>query len=334
MQHDESYKQLFSHPEMVEDLLRRFVSESWIEEIDFKTLTRYDASFHSEDLQRREGDAVYKVNLKSGKSMYFYLFLEFQSRPEKFMAIRMLSYVALFYDKLLRTEGKNFEEGDLPLVWPVVVYNDRKPWPYVKDVRSCLNIPDFLLNNPSDALWNCIPQMHFNLMAFVDLFDPSNPLFDKVIDCIAALEVTADKKTAWQAANQLLEWLGKSNNERMARDVGKWFNKVFKPAKGRKLKDQQIMELPIGEVANMLESNIEHWEADILEEGLQRGLQRGREEGLRAAVRLALGFKFGDLGERFWLEHLEPQERDDWEAVFQAINSAPHLDALYPLHKT
>ena len=158
--------------------------------------------------------------------------------------------------------------------------------------------------------------------------------FSSVKGYIAALEVTADKKTAWQAANQLLEWLGKSNNERMARDVGKWFNKVFKPAKGRKLKDQQIMELPIGEVANMLESNIEHWEADILEEGLQRGLQRGREEGLRAAVRLALGFKFGDLGERFWLEHLEPQERDDWEAVFQAINSAPHLDALYPLHKT
>ena len=37
-QHDNSYKLLFSHPQMVEDLLRGFVGEEWISEVDFSTL--------------------------------------------------------------------------------------------------------------------------------------------------------------------------------------------------------------------------------------------------------------------------------------------------------
>ncbi len=33
MDHDQSYKLLFSHPEMVADLLRGFVREDWVEHL-------------------------------------------------------------------------------------------------------------------------------------------------------------------------------------------------------------------------------------------------------------------------------------------------------------
>jgi len=36
--HDPAYKQLFSHPDMVADLLRGYVHEDWIGEIDLSTL--------------------------------------------------------------------------------------------------------------------------------------------------------------------------------------------------------------------------------------------------------------------------------------------------------
>jgi hypothetical protein len=36
--HDNSYKLLFSHPEMVRDLLLGFVNEPWLAELDLKTL--------------------------------------------------------------------------------------------------------------------------------------------------------------------------------------------------------------------------------------------------------------------------------------------------------
>jgi hypothetical protein len=37
-EHDNSYKHLFSHVSMVEDLLKGFVKEAWVEELDFATL--------------------------------------------------------------------------------------------------------------------------------------------------------------------------------------------------------------------------------------------------------------------------------------------------------
>jgi len=36
--HDGIYKQLFSHPQMVEALLRGFVHEDWVEHLDLATL--------------------------------------------------------------------------------------------------------------------------------------------------------------------------------------------------------------------------------------------------------------------------------------------------------
>ena len=38
--HDHSYKLLFSHPEMVRDLLTGFVKEAWVEQLDFSTLEK------------------------------------------------------------------------------------------------------------------------------------------------------------------------------------------------------------------------------------------------------------------------------------------------------
>ncbi len=38
MAHDHAYKLLFSHPQMVADLLRGFVREAWVQQLDFATL--------------------------------------------------------------------------------------------------------------------------------------------------------------------------------------------------------------------------------------------------------------------------------------------------------
>ena len=43
--HDHSYKLLFSHAVMVEDLLRGFVREDWVQAIDFATLEKVPGSY-------------------------------------------------------------------------------------------------------------------------------------------------------------------------------------------------------------------------------------------------------------------------------------------------
>ena len=113
--HDNSYKLLFSHKEMVEDLLRDFIDADWVGQVDFSTLEKVNASYVSDDLKDREDDVVWRVKAKD-RWLYVYLLLEFQSRVDRFMALRMMVYVGLLYQDLLR--AKQF--GDNTLLPPVL----------------------------------------------------------------------------------------------------------------------------------------------------------------------------------------------------------------------
>lgn len=65
-EHDQGYKRLFSHPEMVADLLRGFVREDWVEGLDFSTLERVSGSFVTPELRSRESDLVWRVVAGAG----------------------------------------------------------------------------------------------------------------------------------------------------------------------------------------------------------------------------------------------------------------------------
>ena len=56
--HDNSYKLLFSHPEMVRDLLLGFVHEAWVRHLDFSTLEKFSGGYVSDKLRWRESDVV------------------------------------------------------------------------------------------------------------------------------------------------------------------------------------------------------------------------------------------------------------------------------------
>ena len=77
MEHDASYKLLFSRARMVEDLLRGFVHEAWVRDVDWTTLERVSDSQISDDFHRRRDDLVWRV--RCGPDwLYLYLLLECQ----------------------------------------------------------------------------------------------------------------------------------------------------------------------------------------------------------------------------------------------------------------
>ena len=102
--HDSGYKHLFSFRAMVTDLLRGFIRERWIDDLDFETLERKNQSFVADDLREREDDIIWRAKWKgSGNWMYVYFLIEFQSEPDKHMALRMVNYVTLLYQDLIHT---------------------------------------------------------------------------------------------------------------------------------------------------------------------------------------------------------------------------------------
>ncbi|MEM7586688.1 MAG: Rpn family recombination-promoting nuclease/putative transposase [Acidobacteriota bacterium] len=126
--HDGSYRRLFSHARMVEDLMRRYVDPSWIDRLDFSTLELVPAHYVSEELEQRESDVVWRLRYApDGEWFYVYLLIEFQSRVARFMAVRVLAYIMLLYqDLILRQQLTGSRK--LPPVLPIVLYNGTRRW--------------------------------------------------------------------------------------------------------------------------------------------------------------------------------------------------------------
>ncbi len=78
MTHDPSYKLLFSKPRMVADLLRGFVPQPWVKQLDFTSLEKLNVHYVSKTLSWRESDVVWRVRFREGW-LYVLLLIEFQS---------------------------------------------------------------------------------------------------------------------------------------------------------------------------------------------------------------------------------------------------------------
>ncbi|MDC7233902.1 MAG: Rpn family recombination-promoting nuclease/putative transposase [Spirochaetales bacterium] len=121
---DSAYKALISNPRIFYQLIRFFVDEDFVKNLKPENIKQLEkSSFISPEFLQREADMIYRVEL-SGKEIYFYILLEFQSSPDKRIPVRLFSYLLLFYDQLI----KHSQKGKLPAVFPMVLYNGEKPW--------------------------------------------------------------------------------------------------------------------------------------------------------------------------------------------------------------
>ena len=87
---------------MVASLLRDLIPEKFVAELDLSTLELFPTDHISEDLQERREDIVWRVGWKNGQWCYIALLLEFQSKPDPWMALRLLVYLP---GEKLKTSG-------------------------------------------------------------------------------------------------------------------------------------------------------------------------------------------------------------------------------------
>ena len=130
---DLAYKRLFSRRRMVRDLLSGFAARDWSAELDLGSLTPLSASYVTDDLRQRHGDLVWRLRFKDERWLYVVRLLELQSAVDRSMAVRMLTYTALLYQKLI-ADGLLRERS----VLPVVIYNGRRPWTVLVDVAELI----------------------------------------------------------------------------------------------------------------------------------------------------------------------------------------------------
>ncbi|GAB6286882.1 MAG: hypothetical protein STSR0009_30850 [Methanoregula sp.] len=136
--YDHPYKRLFSHPNMMEDLIFEYLDPELVEVCDISSLKRCNGSYVTDDFREREDNLIWK--LKWGdREMVLYLLIEFQSRPDSMMHTRMMSYMALLWQDPVRTESASPES--LPGIIPLVLYNGEEPWNVPHNVREVITMP-------------------------------------------------------------------------------------------------------------------------------------------------------------------------------------------------
>ena len=264
---DPAYKRLFSRPGMVRDLLEGFAAREWSGALDFATLTPLPPDYVSEDLRRRHGDLVWRVRFHDDRWLYLVLLLEFQAAVDRAMAVRMLAYTALLYQRLI-AEGALREEGALPPVLPIVVYNGRPPWTAASDVSE-------LVASANPVLARYQPSQRYFLLDEGRAAGAGLPR-DNLVSALIALETNRDRTRLPGLLGTLIGLLREQEDDELVQAFQAWAAQVLLPRRFRETPPESLPRLE--EVQTMLEETVREWTADWVAEGLEQGLEQGRAE--------------------------------------------------------
>lgn len=262
--HDHGYKRLFSHPEMVRNLLVGFVRQDWIGEIDFGTLEKYPTEFIDDRLDERRSDVIWQMRWGTDW-LYVYLLLEFQSGVHPFMAARLFNYVNLLYQGLLHNRQLG-RRRRLPPVLPVVLYNGKRRWTAARELAE-------LIDSGPAALEPYRPRLRYLLIDESAYADADLATMRNLVAALFRLENSHDPQRVQAVLVALADWLRDPEQIEVRRSFLIWLKRVFFKAR---LPDVELPELnDLEEVRAMLSENLREWSENWKRQGLQQGLQQG-----------------------------------------------------------
>ena len=275
--HDNGYKLLFSHAETVADFLRGFVKEDWVQELDLSTLERVDGTYVSDDLRSRESDVVWRVSWR-GDPLYVYLLLEFQSTVDQYMAVRVMTYLGLLYQDLIRQRALP-PSGHLPPVFLAVLYNGERPW------QAALDVADLIGPVPG-SLDAYRPRLRYVLFDELRLPEVPKEERENLVAALFRLEQARAPADFGKKIDELVELLRTKPD--LCRSFTTWLTRVLLPSRYPGVRFPEIQDLQ--EIQTMgLAERVMEWTREWKEEGRQEG----RIESLQDVIISLLDQRFG-----------------------------------------
>ncbi len=321
-QHDGSYKNIFSYPQMVQQLLEGFVNQDWVADLDFSSLEKTSGHYVSDDLRERSDDMVWKARWRDTE-VYIYLLLEFQSTPDYFMTVRVSNYVSLLYQDLIKS--KVIKKGDkLPMVLPIVLHRGDELWDCVLDINE-------LVVETAPELTHYKPSQRYLLIDVAAYENEALEAIHNIVSTLFQLE-NSSEDTAVDLINQLYNLVKNDDND-LQRALKLWVEFVL----SQKLEGVQLEQAQtLGEVATMLANNRIPWTHRWLEEGKVEGKVEGKAEGVelgekRMGIKLIiklLKMRFGEIPEWVTLK-VEKSTVKDIDLWSENIDYATSLEDVF-----
>lgn len=265
--HHSWFVRIFSYPVVVEDLLRSFVHDDFVKKLDFKTLKKLDPNFFPSSRSSRHADLIYEISFND-QPTYIYLFIEFQSTVDRFMALRMARYMFEFYDELRRKK-------DLKLFNPsfsVLIYNGEPAW----------HVPERF----SDLLYKSsvpkeyIPEYKYFKIAINEIPRRDLVRLRNTVSAVFYIENhnPIELSKNWdELVGILKEVIDRTWGIEIVQEIINRIFQIYKMPEDSKL----ISDIDsLGEVKNMLETKAKEWEKEVLEKGIEKGINKGINKGI------------------------------------------------------
>lgn len=261
--YDRGYKKLFSNKALFKQLIESFVPFAWVKELDFDHCELLDKTFITKEYEKRESDVIYKIRLRE-QTAYIVILIEFQSSPDKFMALRVLHYLASFYIRLTESDEKF---NQLPAVFPIVVYSGQERW------TAPTNLADLIENN--ELLGEFALQFKYFKIAENEV--PLERLLE-LGNTVAALflgEVHHDRVLLVQ----MLEKLPRHEDRQLISLLFNYFEQLFNHKKLNEVDWQTLDKVRTEQEINMFLENMKICDEIAYLKGISEGEQRGKLEG-------------------------------------------------------
>jgi len=259
---DHPYKRLFSHPNMMVDLIQGYLDPELVEVCDISSLKRCNGSYVTDDFREREDDLIWKLRW-GDREMMLYLLIEFQSRPDPMMHTRMMSYMALLWQDVVKTGAAS--PHSLPGIIPLVLYNGEVPWNVPHNVKEVITMPP-----PAGHLVPSVPYLVLDELRLEVL-----PLLDSknLAACLFALEQFAGDERIMLVGKDINEWMIKEPDLKPLYDeFSLYFEKSLKSI-GDKNYPNPFLE------TTMLADRISKWREELKAEGKAIGEAMGEARG-------------------------------------------------------
>jgi len=285
---DKAFKALLQTRKAFLQLLRCFLHESWVAQLDEQALHRIDKSFILPDFSSRESDIVYRCRFQESE-VIFYVLLELQSSVDHQMPWRLLQYMV----EIWRMAHRDTEQAHrrrigfrLPPIVPIVVYNGKQGWTAQRRFRDYLQdgetfgsaVPDFTYHLVDIKRWKPedMAQLSGILPVALHLENASDlgELTDRIKASFDAIRRLDDEETGLLSAfihRILLPMAHEASPEDMDRFIEQ---SALLDAEGRDDMVSQISKKIYQEAKALVQKG--------LDEGLEKGRVEGRVEGMLA----------------------------------------------------
>ena len=320
---DSLYHRLFSHPRMVEELVREFVPEALAADLDFSGLQRVNPKFHGgrRVSRRRESDVIWRLPTRQGTDIYFYLLIEFQSKSDWWMAVRTQIYQGLLWQQIIAEKGLK-AGARLPPLLLLVLYNGKQRWKAATDIRQLIALV------PDSPLWRWQPRVRYYLLDMGAF--PRDDLTRRA--SVAALLFRLEQSPSSEELKGLVdEVVGWFRQHPDYTDLRRLFTELVRRA---------FIELgetgPIPEDLLEMKTNLEKlgktWKRQWLAEGRAEGILEGMAEGelkrMATALVWLLADRFGTVTPSLH-ERISGANLATLECWFKRAIAAPDLLSVF-----